>query len=245
MQSKKEQEIQSQKPQKHEFDNFADDYSGILDESISFSGERSSFFIELKIKLLHNYIRKELGIKDDLKILDYGCGTGRSAEFVNKYFPNSTFTGVDPSSKSINVAKKRFGNKKNEFMTLNNKIKLKENCYDVVFSAVTFHHIPIDKRDAALKSIHTSLKQDSIFVLFEHNPYNPLIVKIVKDCPLDKNAILLKLPYSKRLLRKADFKIVKSCYYFFFPKCLSFLRFFEKYIQFLPLGGQYMLIGRK
>lgn len=226
-----------------DFDNFADNYSDILTKSVALSGESGLFFIELKIRLLQTHFWKIRNEK--INILDYGCGTGRSAQFVNKYFPNATFWGIDPSKRSIDIAMKKYGRKQNNFSILEKETDLKKGFYDIVFSACVFHHIPPEDRVNTLKKINNSLNKKGNFVLFEHNPYNPITVKIVKDCPFDEGVKLLKLKDAKKILNIAGFNITEKRYYFFFPKFLSFLRPLEKYLSFIPFGGQYMLIGNK
>lgn len=229
------------------FDSWAEDYSNILDKFTSKSGENSIFFVELKMKLLRDYFNNKAN--SHLKILDFGCGTGRTAKFVKKYFPKSEFFGVDPSKKSIAVAKKNYP-KKNypnySFDTLDTKrgLNLKRK-FDIIFSAVVFHHISPRQRKAALRQILNSLKDGGFFVLFEHNPYNPLVLKIVKDCPFDKGVVLIKPQQARYLFQEANLKIEKQAYYFFFPRFLSFLRWSERLLAGIPLGAQYMLVGRK
>ena len=53
---------------------------------------------------------------------------------------------------------------------------------------------------------------------------------------------------SKKLVMKStqgEAKILSLKYTLFFPKPLSFLRFLEKFLVWLPLGAQYLLILKK
>lgn len=231
--------------QRTSFDQFSEDYSNILDGSISISGESSIFFVELKIKLLREYFQSIY--KSPLKILDYGCGTGRTAHFTRKYFPNSEFFGVDISEKSIEVARKSYP--ECTFSVIDPAKGLRgmnfKNKFDIVFSAVVFHHITPKQRKKTFEQIFATLKNRGYFVLFEHNPYNPVIRKIVKDCPFDKDAVLMKPEDAQHLFKETNFTVEKQIYYFFFPQFFSFLRWCEKFLTNVPLGAQYMIIGRK
>jgi len=223
------------------FDEFAERYEETHSKSIYLSGEKSTFFVELKVKLLRYYL-KNLS-NQSINILDYGCGIGRSAPFVTKYFPKSSFFGVDVSKKSIAMARKYYPNY--TFNYLNNKGKLEKNKFNIIFAAVVFHHIPPKERSKVLTNIYDALKKEGYFVLFEHNPYNPLTTKVVRDCPFDEGAILLKPGDAKKLFLNSHFKINRLVYYFFFPRLLSLLRKIEPFLASLPLGAQYMLIGKK
>ena len=78
----------------------------------------------------------------------------------------------------------------------------------------------------------------SLFV-FEHNPFNPLTVRVVNTCPFDANAHLIRGSLMKRRLLGAGFASAKIRYRVFFPHFLRWLRPLEGALAWLPLGGQY------
>ena len=49
----------------------------------------------------------------------------------------------------------------------------------------------------------------------------------------------------RKLIEVSSFEILKSNYALFFPKLLSKLMLIEPYLGWLPLGGQYFIIGEK
>lgn len=224
-----------------EFNKFAEEYEAIHNKSISFAGEESMFFVELKVKLMQKYLKNISN--QQLHILDYGCGIGRSAEFIKKYFPKSVFVGIDTSKKSIIIARKH--HPLYTFTHLNKKWKIGRNKFDIIFASCVLHHIPPKKRLKVLLNIHASLKAGGYFILFEHNPYNFLTVRVVHDCPFDKGVVLLKPEESRKLSLASGFKTKRLVYYFFFPHSLAFFRKVESYLASLPLGAQYMLISKK
>jgi len=229
---------------KADFDSWADDYSKILDNSVAASGENSIFFIELKMKLLRNFL-KGMGIANaHIRILDFGCGTGRAAEFIRKYFPNSDFLGVDPSKASIAVASKKYPMYSFNVLNLRKGMRFRKK-FDVIFAANVFHHISAGLRRHAMEQICEALKPGGLFFLFEHNPYNPLVVRIVRECPFDKGVILIKPAHARKLFSSAHLKVERQTYYFFFPRSFSFLRWSERFMGYIPFGAQYMLVGRK
>jgi SAM-dependent methyltransferase len=117
--------------------------------------------------------------------------------------------------------------------------------FDVIFAANVFHHISTGLRRHAMEQIYEALKPSGLFFLFEHNPYNPLVVRIVRECPFDKGVILIKPAHARKLFSSARLKVERQAYYFFFPRSLSFLRWSEKFMGYIPFGAQYMLVGRK
>lgn len=222
------------------FDQFAENYDTVLTRSISVSGEESSFFCQLKISLLQRYLAQKLPSK--CKILDYGCGTGRATEYLNHHFPNSIVYGVDPSAQSIAQAQKKFPKAQFEVLLGHN---FGDEKFDLIFASCVFHHIAPDARQQIAQNLAQQLNRGGFLVLFEHNPFNPLTVKVVKDCPFDKGVTLLKAKESIGILTAAGCTQVRLHYYFFFPKIMSFLRPLESFLNTVPLGAQYMAIGTK
>ena len=92
-----------------EFYQFADEYYAMHTDSIAASGEGPEYFAEYKIvdsvtevpALAHRPT-------DPLDILAFGAGIGGSISYVNKHFPNSCLTCLDPSQRSLSVAEKHF-----------------------------------------------------------------------------------------------------------------------------------------
>jgi len=80
-----------------------------------------------------------------------------------------------------------------------------------------------------------------------YNPLNPVTKHLVNTCVFDKDAKLLKSAYTARMLRENNFDIKKKKFVIFFPRkgILSKLIFLEKYLHWLPIGGQYFIVANK
>jgi len=91
---------------KKEFDQYANKYDDILRESIPGSLYENQYFAEYKIKL----ISSSLAINRPKKILDFGCGSGRSLPYLLKYFPDAEIWGFDLSTVSLDIAKQNVPN---------------------------------------------------------------------------------------------------------------------------------------
>lgn len=227
------------KIEKVDFDQYADVYEKTLEEDLKFFGEENSYFAEYKIKLI-----KDLLSSAPKNILEYGCGIGRNIKFFKEYFPAAKVDGCDISDKSLEIAKKE--NPEVTFNLISDKF-VNENTgkYDLIFVSCVFHHIEPPLRNEAITNIYKLLKPKGNLFIFEHNPYNPVTLKIVKDCVWDADAILLKPKETKDLISHAGLKLDKMEYTLFFPAFLKSLRFLENYLKFIPMGGQYFVMASK
>ncbi len=225
-----------------DFDGYAKDYRSIHTDNIKISGADSFYFAEMKVKLLQQFEENV-----PLKILDVGCGDGTTEMYMNKYFPLWKLDGIDISQQSIEEAKNKNIFNCN-FQTYDGKqIPFPDKSFDIVFMAGVLHHINFGLHNDLIKEISRTLKQGGKFYLFEHNPFNPVTTHLVNTCVFDKDAKLLKSDYTIRLLRENNFDIKKKKFIIFFPRkgVLSKLIFLEKYLQWLPLGGQYFIVACK
>ena len=115
----------------------------------------------------------------------------------------------------------------------------------MIFSAGVFHHIPHPDHAKIINKLYSLLNTGGKLVIWEHNPLNPVTQKIVKDCPFDKDAVLIPSKTHKKHFNRVSLSNVQIIYTTFFPKFLSALNFLDPYLGWLPLGGQYLAIGQK
>jgi ubiquinone/menaquinone biosynthesis C-methylase UbiE len=231
------------KDQAKVFDKIAKDYREIHNENIKISGESSDYFAEYKILELKN----KLLLSSPLKIIDLGCGDGISGLYFNKHFKDIEYYGFDISEESIKIAKERKIEKcKFEFFD-GNKIPSENNFFDLAFISCVLHHIDHTKHLMLLQECYRVLKKGGKLIIFEHNPFNPITRKIVRECIFDKDAVLINSNILKRKTKKAGF-LKSSCNYtLFFPRIKIFksLLFLEEYLNWFPMGAQYYIIAKK
>lgn len=228
---------------KQDFDTFADTYRTIHTNNVKgISGADSDYFSEYKI----------LEIKDDLegeKILDFGCGDGNSAKFINNNIKKYEYHGIDVSEKSIEQAKLKNIPKASFYHYDGYHIPFENETFDVAFCSCVFHHIDSENHISMLKEIYRVLKHGSKLFIFEHNPLNPLTLKAVHDCPFDVGVKLINSAKMISNLRNANFFINKKMVRFtlFFPRKSIFKKFLhlEKKLWWFCLGAQYYCIGIK
>ena len=172
-----------------EFDKFADEYHNLHQENIRITGENPEYFAEYKIRDL---TRVEQIVGGEVNnILDFGTGVGNSIPFLAQYFPGTGLFGTDVSDKSLTLAKERFDGF-GEFSLFNGKtLPYPEGKFDLALATCVFHHIPSTEHEKALSEIYRVLRPGARLVVFEHNPYNPITVRIVNQCIFDRDAVLI------------------------------------------------------
>jgi ubiquinone/menaquinone biosynthesis C-methylase UbiE len=221
-----------------DFDKFAADYRSIHTKNVLLSGADSFYFAEMKVRLLQQWEKNE-----SLKILDIGCGDGETELFMLKYFPAWQINGTDVSEKSIEeAASKKLPNV--SFSVYNGtRTSFADESFDIIFMAGVLHHVNYSLHHAIVKEIYRLLKKGGRSYIFEHNPLNPVTKHLVNTCVFDKDARLLKSKYATALLRNNKFFIENKKFIIFFPRkgILSKLIFLEKYLAWIPLGGQYFI----
>ena len=230
-----------------EFDQFADNYDDILtDIVIDISGQESSFFSEYKIE----EIKSRSIAAADATWLDFGCGIGNTAKYIKKHFPDAKYYGIDVSGESIEVASKnyaQYGDSMHFKVYDGFHVPFDDDTFDIIFIACVLHHIMPEDRPAIMGELKRVLKPTGRIVIFEHNPYNPATMNVVRNCPFDENAVLLTPPICKKLLEECRFRDLKKCFVIFVPRkgILKKIVGIEKLLFWLPMGGQYYYTAGK
>lgn len=216
---------------KPEFDQYAEQYDRVLDETIPEGLNEDGYFAEYKIALMAS----RMGGEKPGRVLDFGCGAGRSLPYLDQYFPDAELWGYDVSPASLKVAAQRVPRAK----LFSDWDAIAGTRFDAIIAANVFHHIPPAQRQQALAQCRQALAEDGQMFLFEHNPFNPATRWIFERCPFDADAGMLSLQTALDLTGKAGFHSEQHGYTLFFPRPLAFLRGFEPWLKRLPLGAQY------
>lgn len=224
----------------HEFDVHARGYKEVLDQSIGFSGEDSDYFAEYKIRdLRHELTRAGADPGAALKLMDFGCGVGTSMPPARQHFARAELLGVDVSQESLEQARARYGELANFLPLEDGRWPAQASSLDAAYAMCVFHHVYEEAHVRILSDIRARLKPGGMMMVYEHNPYNPLTVRVVNNCPFDENAKLIRASVMAQRCRDAGYKDVKVRYRVFFPGFLKVFRFAEGMLSWLPLGGQY------
>ena len=124
-------------------------------------------------------------------------------------------------------------------------IPFADGTFDIAFAMCVFHHIERDMHVRMMSELRRVLKDGGRLFIFEHNPLNPLTVRVVNNCPFDENAVLIRSGELRRELNAAGFRSADIRYRIFFPHFLRALRPLERALTRVPLGGQYYSVSAK
>lgn len=226
--------------QKNKFDDIAEKYSELIEDGMILKGNSHEYFNQYKLFYLKPYF---ISYNGKVKVLDYGCGVGLLSQKIQEYFPQAVIHGFDVSSESIDNISDKLRNKQDNLFTT--AIEDLHYDYDIAILSTVLHHVSLEEREQVVENIYCKLRTGGKLVIFEHNMLNPLTRKSVEACPFDKDAIMISLSQTKALLRSIGFGNISSRYVTFFPEQLRRLWGIDKYISWLPLGAQYMVVATK
>lgn len=215
------------------FDQYASTYREAHRASVRLSGEGPEYFAEHKLGCL-----QRAGVPAAARVLDYGCGTGSLTRLLARQF--AVVAGYDPSRESLAVA--RAAAPQATFHEA--EADVPSGAFDVAILSGVLHHVPPAERPAVLHAVVQKLAAGGRVFVFEHNPYNPVTRRAVRDCPFDDDAILLR-PRELRRLLAAELCSVQQDYVLFFPRPLAGLRRFEPLLRRCPLGAQTLTTGAR
>jgi SAM-dependent methyltransferase len=226
-----------------EFDQFAGNYRQQHAANIRSSGEEPEFFHEYKV----NDVVAETSRRKLIpgRILDFGGGVGNSIPFLRKAFPASEIVLLDTSLESLRLAGETHADLARLQHFDGKTIPFSDGHFDLVFAACVFHHIPEELQVPLLIEIERVLAPRGSFFIFEHNPFNPLTVRAVRNCPFDENAVLISAGRMRRRLAAARLHRNTVAYRIFFPNAFRKLRVIEPHLRWLPLGAQYFVHALK
>lgn len=230
-------------PVSAEFDRYASSYAEHHQHSVALSGEDPDYFARYKIEDLVRVCTAE-GL-EPRRILDFGTGIGNALGPMQQAFPDARITGIDVSAESLELCRQVAREGTDLLCYDGQTIPFDDATFDVVFTACVFHHIPASQHVRLLSEIRRVLAPNGLFMLYEHNPWNRLTVRAVRNCPFDENAVLISAPEMIRRLRTAGFGEVERRFRVFFPRALAVLRPLEWSLSPVPVGAQYMLVGHR
>lgn len=218
-----------------DFDRFADDYTHVLDRSLSVSGEDSGYFAEYKAL----YLQRLLSSFFAGKVLDFGCGVGLLAHYLRLHLPAARIDGFDVSQDSIAKVDPALSS---QGVFTSSSHDLAQD-YDLIVVANVMHHIPPERRPDIVQNLANRLRPGGLLTIFEHNPANPLTRWVVEHCPFDDDAILLPSREAAGHLTAAGLRLERRDYIVFMPAFLRWLRPLESSLRSLPLGAQYVIVA--
>ncbi|MCD6476848.1 MAG: class I SAM-dependent methyltransferase [Candidatus Aenigmarchaeota archaeon] len=124
-----------------------------------YKGRKSKYTDTIHKIVLNKYFNPSYGDK----VLDFGCGTGRLVKILSK---NTDYTGIEITKEMINVAKRKYPNKR--FIIYNKKLPFKNNFFDYIVSVWVLQHIS-NKNDfkKIIKGLKRCLKTGGKLLMIE------------------------------------------------------------------------------
>jgi SAM-dependent methyltransferase len=231
-----------QKRQESEFDAYSETYSSAVNRSIAFSGLSVDFFARVKADYLVDIMKKLHSRSALAELLDLGCGVGNYHSLLTGRV--GRIEGVDVSEACIAVAR-RFHPAVKYSLFDGLHLPHADNIFDVVYTVCVLHHVPVATRPGLVREAWRVLRPGGLFVIFEHNPVNPLTHYAVSNCEFDKDAILLSRHQSETLMNDSGFREVTSRFILTIPAAGSILRRIDRLFSRIPIGAQYYTVGRR
>jgi ubiquinone/menaquinone biosynthesis C-methylase UbiE len=149
------------------------------------------------------------------------------------------------SQKSLDIGRARFGADVQFVHFDGTTLPFPDESFEAVFTACVFHHIDHVEHVGLLSEIRRVLVKGGTFIIFEHNPLNPLTVHAVNTCEFDEHAKLIRAGQMLKRCSLAGFSRNLRRYRIFFPRSLRYFRPLERYLTWLPLGAQYLVAAEK
>ncbi|MGO4389122.1 class I SAM-dependent methyltransferase [Microvirga sp. 2YAF29] len=226
--------------QPQEFDAYSNSYDDHVNGALAFSGLDVDFFTKVKAAYIEEILSKAFG-SAKVDVLDVGCGIGNYHQLLRPSL--NRLCGVDISNESLKTATQR--NEQVEYSHFDGtNLPFADETFDAAFAICVYHHVPISSRAALTASVRRVLRPGGIFMIFEHNPRNPLTMKVVNRCEFDRDAVLLKNEEAEGLLSQASFTDVGSRHILTVPSFNKATRVVDQMFGGLKVGAQYYTTGR-
>ncbi len=226
----------ARKPVPEQLFDRAEEYEAMLNAGIGLSGESQDFFIAGRTEDL----RKRLAYTPR-RILDFGCGVGKTCAHLAEVFPEASIVGADLSQDAIAYARERFASRRVSFVPIPDLPQVEP--FDLCYVNGVFHHIEPADRQQTLELIRQALRPGGHLAVFENNPWNPGTRMVMSRIPFDRDAIPLSFLELRSRMKAAGYAVLGSRFLFYLPKPLAALRFLERPLVKVPLGAQYYVLG--
>lgn len=225
----------------HTFDAYRKSYGSAVEQSVAFTGLGHEFFLRAKVDLLRERLRARQFDPSDKHLLDVGCGVGSMHALLSPMFGRTT--GVDVSAESVAEASARYP--ANTYKTYDGRhLPFADQSVDLALTVCVVHHVPVEQWQAFVAEMRRAVRTGGLVCIIEHNPLNPLTQLGVARCAFDADAVLLRRKRTEALMRQAGIVDIDTRYFLLSPFEVRPLRTLERSLGRLPLGGQYLTLGR-
>lgn len=123
---------------------------------------------DMDLKVFYDEIENCLPVgKEQVKVLDLGCGTGLELERLFKLYPEAEVTGIDLSENMLRILKNKFADKEGQLNLICKSyfdVDFGAEVFDLALSTYSLHHFTVESRLALYRNVAASLKQDGVYI---------------------------------------------------------------------------------
>lgn len=221
------------------FDSYRDNYRDVVQSSIDFSGLPHQFFTRAKADLLGELIAQRLDTNRP-EMLDVGCGIGILHPLLHGIA--GRLSGIDVSSASL--AQARIDNAGVDYRAYDGRtFPFDDASFDLVTAICAIHHVAPGEWAQFVAEMRRVTRSGGLVCVIEHNPYNPLTRLAVSRCEFDRDAVLLGVGTTRKLLAASGLREIGTRHFLLLPWDTKPARRFERVLGGVPLGGQYAAFG--
>lgn len=222
------------------FDGFSGSYRELHKKNLGVLGKDMGVFARYKLDLLD-----ELLPAAPASILEFGCGVGNNLALFPARYPQARLACCDISRESLDKALALAPGATGFVSARVEDLTPYAGAFDLVFVSCVLHHIPPAQRQGWVAAIAGTLMPGGRLAIFEHNPWNPVTRHLVNTCPFDEDAVLLTAGECRALALGAGLAPQRPRYRLLSPWRAPFFVAVERWLDRLPLGGQYCLMAAK
>jgi SAM-dependent methyltransferase len=225
-----------------DFDSYSLSYDEAVNKAASFSGLEVDFFTRTKAGLIHRLLEQSSATAKSAAVLDVGCGIGNYALKLKQHV--AAYAGVDVSKECVSVAARRYPDDTFRHFDGQN-LPFGPGSFDFAFAVCVFHHVPTRMRASLAADVLRVLKPGGTFAIFEHNPRNPVTMRVVNRCEFDKDAILLDDKETVALMEGAGFEDARPRFLLTVPPKGRLLSRIDRWLSPLRIGCQFYVAAQK
>lgn len=224
-----------------EFDEYAGNYQKLVGDPVrDWFGPGDHFFFVRKWELLAKHLRS-LGMRpESLSWLDIGCGRGDLLRIGAPCFQRAVGCDVSEGMLADAAGLEVFP------QPSPTELPFSDRSFDLATAVCVYHHVVPELRLGLTREMARILRPGGVACIIEHNPLNPVTQMIVRRLPVDRDAQLLTWSTAGTLLRASGLEGIQTKQFLFMPEAVyKRAGKIEKWLEWLPLGGQYATFGRR